>query len=32
MAPDPLPENTMWWIEIEKTDGTKVLGSAQPVM
>lgn len=32
MAPDPLPENTMWWIEIEKTDGTNVLGSAQPVM
>lgn len=32
MAPDPLPENTMWWIEIEKTHGTKVLGSAQPVM
>jgi hypothetical protein len=32
MAPDPLPENTMWWIEIEKADGTKVIGSAQPVM
>ena len=24
MAPDPLPENTMWWIEIEKPDGAKV--------
>ena len=32
MAPDPLPENTMWWIEIEKPDGTKVLGSAKPIM
>lgn len=30
MAPDPLPENTMWWIEIEKPDGTKVVGSAKP--
>ncbi|MFU8829444.1 MAG: hypothetical protein ACNA8P_08430 [Phycisphaerales bacterium] len=32
MAPDPLPENTMWWIEIEKPDGTKVVGSAKPFM
>ncbi len=32
MAPDPLPENTMWWIEIEKSDGTKVLGSANTIM
>lgn len=32
MAPDPLPENAMWWIEIEKADGSKVIGSAQPVM
>jgi hypothetical protein len=32
MAPDPLPENTMWWIEIEKPDGTKVIGSAKPKM
>lgn len=32
MAPDPLPENTMWWIEIEKPDGTKVIGSAKPLM
>jgi hypothetical protein len=28
MAPDPLPENTMWWVEIEKPDGTKTIGSA----
>lgn len=32
MAPDPLPENAMWWIEIEKPDGTKVVGSASPLM
>lgn len=32
VAPDPLPENAMWWIEIEKPDGTKVLGSAKPIM
>lgn len=30
-APDPLPENTMWWIEIEKPDGTKLVGSAEPL-
>ena len=32
MAPDPLPANTRWWIEIEKPDGTKVVGSAMPIM
>ena len=32
IAPDPLPENAMWWIEIEKPDGTKVVGSASPQM
>lgn len=32
MAPDPLPENVMWWIEIEKPDGTKVVGSAEPIL
>lgn len=31
IAPDPLPANTMWWIEIEKPDGTKYLGSAEPL-
>ncbi|MBK9119386.1 MAG: hypothetical protein IPM18_07255 [Phycisphaerales bacterium] len=29
LAPDPLPENARWWIEIEKPDGMKVVGSAQ---
>jgi hypothetical protein len=32
MAPDPLPENTMWWIEIEKPDGTRVVGSVRPLV
>lgn len=32
IAPDPLPENPMWWIEIEKPDGTKVVGSAKPIL
>ncbi len=32
IAPDPLPANTMWWIEVEKPDGTKVVGSATPIM
>lgn len=32
MAPDPLPANTMWWIEIERPDGTKALGSARPIL
>lgn len=27
VAPDPLPANAMWWIEVEKPDGTKVVGS-----
>ena len=31
-APDPLPENPMWWIEIEKPDGTKLVGSVEPLL
>lgn len=31
MAPSPLPENAMWWIEIESPDGTKVVGSTKPI-
>lgn len=31
-APDPLPENAMWWVEIERPDGTKLVGSAKPLM
>lgn len=30
-APDPLPENTQWWIELEAPDGTKQVGSADPL-
>ena len=30
-APDPLPDNPLWWIEIEKPDGTTLLGSAKPL-
>jgi hypothetical protein len=31
VAPEVLPDNAMWWIEIEKPDGTKVAGSAKPL-
>ncbi|MBX3742583.1 MAG: hypothetical protein KF712_16470 [Akkermansiaceae bacterium] len=31
-APDPLPKGTKWWVEIEKPDGTKVVGSIEPKM
>ncbi len=31
-APDPLPADARWWIEIAKPDGTKVVGSAQPIL
>lgn len=27
VAPDPLPEDTEWWLEVEKPDGAKVVGS-----
>jgi hypothetical protein len=30
VAPDPLSDNIMWWIEIQKPDGSKLLGSAKP--
>ena len=32
MAPNPLPENVMWWVEVEKPDGTISTGSVQPQM
>jgi len=31
-APDPLPGGPMWWVEIEKPDGTKLVGSVKPLM
>lgn len=30
VAPSPLPADTKWWVEIEKPDGTKLLGSITP--
>ena len=32
IAPDPLPQNVMWWIEIQKPDGTKLVGSIKPLL
>ncbi len=32
MASDPLPENVMWWVEVEKPDGTTVTGSIAPLL
>lgn len=32
MAPEPLPENPQWWVEVEKPDGTKAVGSIAPKM
>lgn len=31
IAPDPLSKDAMWWVEIEKPDGTKVVGSVKPL-
>jgi hypothetical protein len=31
-APDPLPEGVMWWIEVQKPDGTKLVGSVAPIL
>ena len=31
MAPDPLPEGAMWWIEVTKPDGASVVGSIAPI-
>ncbi len=31
IAPDPLPADAMWWVEIEKPDGVKAVGSAKPI-
>lgn len=32
IAPDPLPENVMWWVEISKPDGPKAVGSIKPLL
>ncbi|MDA1264010.1 MAG: hypothetical protein O2816_02900 [Planctomycetota bacterium] len=31
-APDPLPADVMWWVEVEKPDGSKVVGSVKPLL
>ena len=31
VAPEPLPDGALWWIELEKPDGTKMVGSATPL-
>lgn len=31
VAPDPLPDNAQWWVEIEKPDGTTAVGSFAPL-
>lgn len=31
-APAPLPADVRWWIEIERPDRTRALGSAQPLL
>lgn len=30
MAPDPLPADAKWWVEVEKPDGTTAVGSIAP--
>ncbi|MGA0901022.1 MAG: hypothetical protein ACO3SO_11530 [Luteolibacter sp.] len=30
MAPSPLPEGVKWWVEVQKPDGTKLVGSVTP--
>ena len=32
VAPSPLPADAKWWVEIEKPDGTKTVGSVAPKM
>ena len=32
IAPKPLPADAKWWVEVEKPDGTKLIGSIAPKM
>ena len=32
IAPDPLPEDVKWWIEIEAPDGSRSVGSIAPIL
>jgi len=31
VAPDPLPEGALWYVEVQKPDGTTLVGSAAPL-
>jgi hypothetical protein len=31
-APDPLPDGAAWWVELERPDGTKLVGSIAPIL
>lgn len=31
-APDPLPADPLWWIEVTRPDGEPVVGSVQPIL
>lgn len=31
-APDPLPENAQWWVEVDPPDSEPVVGSIDPLM
>lgn len=32
LAPDPLPEGVRWWVELQRPDGTRVVGSVAPLV
>jgi hypothetical protein len=32
VAPSPLPADVKWWVEVEKPDGSKLVGSIAPKM
>lgn len=32
VAPDPLPEGALWWVEVHRPDGTREVGSAEPLL
>ncbi len=31
-APDPLPADVMWWVEIQQPEGATVVGSIKPIL
>lgn len=32
VAPYPLPDGVQWWVELERLDGSKAIGSIQPTL